>query len=102
LLCATNAWGQLTKRPNSAGDAQLDDNFWVREFILLSLGPFLFRLARHAEAAVAFRRLAKRGILARSFAEWPDRLRFGLMEGAKAKGRVEKALAAFAGEEGRG
>ena len=41
-------------------------------------GTRLFRLAAHADADAAFERLLAAGILARPFAEAPDRLRFGM------------------------
>jgi cobalamin biosynthesis protein CobC len=41
-------------------------------------GTRLFRLAAHAEARAAFKRLLAAGILARPFAGAPDRLRFGI------------------------
>ena len=41
-------------------------------------GTRLFRLAAHADADAAFERLLAAGILARPFAEAPDRLRFGI------------------------
>ena len=41
-------------------------------------GTRLFRLAAHADARLAFKQLLAQGILARPFAEAPDRLRFGI------------------------
>jgi cobalamin biosynthetic protein CobC len=41
-------------------------------------GTRLFRLASKADAAKVFRRLLAAGILARPFAEAPERLRFGI------------------------
>jgi cobalamin biosynthesis protein CobC len=41
-------------------------------------GTSLFRLAAHADARLAFKQLLAQGILARPFADAPDRLRFGI------------------------
>jgi cobalamin biosynthesis protein CobC len=60
-------------------------------------GTSLFRLIRHREAKALFARLLAHGILARPFAETPDRLRFGLPAGAGDRARLERALASFSG-----
>lgn len=55
-------------------------------------GSPLFRLARRPDAARLMVALMRRGILARPFAEWPDRLRFGIPGGAESWRRLEAAL----------
>jgi cobalamin biosynthetic protein CobC len=55
-------------------------------------GTRLFRLAAHADARGAFERLLAAGILARPFAEAPDRLRFGMPGHENAWERLAEAL----------
>ena len=55
-------------------------------------GTCLFRLAAHADARAAFRRLIAAGILARPFADTPDRLRFGIPGDETAWERLAAAL----------
>jgi cobalamin biosynthetic protein CobC len=55
-------------------------------------GTRLFRLAGHADARGAFERLLAAGILARPFAEAPDRLRFGIPGDENAWERLAAAL----------
>jgi cobalamin biosynthetic protein CobC len=57
-------------------------------------GTRLFRLAAHADARAAFRRLLAAGILARPFAEAPDWLRFGIPGDGNAWERLAAALRA--------
>ncbi|MEM9500768.1 MAG: threonine-phosphate decarboxylase [Pseudomonadota bacterium] len=52
----------------------------------------LFRLAGLQDANAMFRRLARRGILVRPFADHPRRLRFGLPQGATDLARLDAAL----------
>jgi cobalamin biosynthesis protein CobC len=55
-------------------------------------GTRLFRLAARADARAAFERLLTAGILARPFADAPDRLRFGIPGDANAWRRLAAAL----------
>jgi cobalamin biosynthesis protein CobC len=55
-------------------------------------GTRLFRLAAHEGARAVFERLLAAGILARPFAEAPDRLRFGIPGDEKAWERLAVAL----------
>jgi cobalamin biosynthetic protein CobC len=55
-------------------------------------GTRLFRLAAHADARAAFEPLLAAGILARPFADAPDRLRFGIPGDENAWERLAKAL----------
>ncbi len=55
-------------------------------------GTCLFRLAAHEDARGAFERLLAAGILARPFADMPDRLRFGIPGDENAWERLAKAL----------
>ena len=55
-------------------------------------GTRLFRLAAHADAGAAFERLLAAGILARPFADAPDRLRFGMPGDENAWERLTTAL----------
>jgi cobalamin biosynthetic protein CobC len=55
-------------------------------------GTSFFRLAANAEAQAAFRRLLAVGILTRSFAEAPHRLRFGIPAEPAHWARLEAAL----------
>jgi cobalamin biosynthesis protein CobC len=55
-------------------------------------GTSLFRLAARADARAAFGRLLARGILARPFADAPDRLRFGIPGDENAWKRLAGAL----------
>jgi cobalamin biosynthetic protein CobC len=55
-------------------------------------GTTLFRLVSHPRAADIFIDLMRRGILARPFSTFPDRLRFGLPGDAEAWRRLEAAL----------
>ncbi len=55
-------------------------------------GTALFRLAAHESAGLWFERLARRGVLTRSFAERPHWLRFGLPADAQEWGRLAAAL----------
>jgi cobalamin biosynthetic protein CobC len=55
-------------------------------------GTRLFRLAAHAGASAIFARLLTHGVLARPFAEAPDRLRFGLPSEETQWRRLEAAL----------
>ena len=59
-------------------DAARLDALLVAAGFAIEGGTPLFRLARHADAAGWFARLAVAGVLARPFAERPDWLRFGL------------------------
>ncbi len=70
-------------------DAALAQSGWS-----VTGGTNLFRLARHPWAAQGFLRLASHGILTRRFAQWPDRLRFGLPGGSDEERRLSAALAA--------
>jgi cobalamin biosynthetic protein CobC len=55
-------------------------------------GTSLFRLAARADARAAFRHLLTTGILARPFADAPDRLRFGIPGNENAWERLTTAL----------
>lgn len=55
-------------------------------------GTRLFRLAAHADARAAFKRLLVAGILTRPFADTPDRLRFGIPGDENAWERLAAAL----------
>jgi cobalamin biosynthetic protein CobC len=55
-------------------------------------GTCLFRLAAHPDAGAAFERLLTAGILARPFADAPDRLRFGIPADENAWERLAMAL----------
>jgi cobalamin biosynthetic protein CobC len=55
-------------------------------------GTRLFRLAAHEDALGAFERLLAAGILARPFADAPDRLRFGIPDDQNAWERLARAL----------
>jgi cobalamin biosynthetic protein CobC len=55
-------------------------------------GASLFRLVRHRDARRIFDGLLHHGILVRPFAEWPDRLRFGIPGDPEAWRRLEAAL----------
>jgi cobalamin biosynthetic protein CobC len=55
-------------------------------------GTRLFRLAAHANARAAFERLLAAGILARPFADAPDRLRFGIPGDENAWERLAAAI----------
>jgi cobalamin biosynthesis protein CobC len=55
-------------------------------------GTCLFRLAAHANVRAAFERLLAAGILARPFADTPDRLRFGIPGDENAWERLASAL----------
>jgi cobalamin biosynthetic protein CobC len=68
-------------------DALLHDEGWR-----IVGGTRLFRLAAHADARAAFKRLLVAGILARPFADAPDRLRFGIPGDENAWERLAAAL----------
>jgi cobalamin biosynthetic protein CobC len=52
----------------------------------------LFRLTAHEDALGAFEWLLAAGILARPFADAPDRLRFGIPDDQNAWERLARAL----------
>jgi cobalamin biosynthetic protein CobC len=88
---ADDRWLEETKRRLARDAAWLDLLLAGRAFEALG-GTHLFRLVRHPQAPQIFIALMREGILVRPFAAFPDRLRFGLPDGAQAWSRLEAAL----------
>lgn len=62
-------------------------------------GTSLFRLVRTPQAQSVFAALGRAGLLVRRFDEFPDMLRFGLPGSEAATARLDRALAAWRGDE---
>jgi cobalamin biosynthetic protein CobC len=75
-------------------DAERLDRLLIEGGFAAVTGTILFRLARHARAEKLFVDLLRQGILARHFAGFPDRLRFGIPAGPEFWRRLEFALKA--------
>jgi len=89
---ADRDWLATTSARLSADAARLDDLLQRAGFRILGGTP-LFRLAGHGQAAHWFERLGQAGILVRPFPSQPDRLRFGIPNGAAHWRRLQQALA---------
>jgi cobalamin biosynthetic protein CobC len=79
---ADEAWLAEQKTDLQRAAAQIDD-LLIRTGFEVVGGTRLFRLARHAEAAGWFERLARNRIWVRKFADRPDLLRFGNIVSSK-------------------
>lgn len=78
LALADGAWLDRTRRQAVAAASRLDGLLTGAGFTLLGGTP-LFRLARSPAGAAAWvARLGRAGLHVRAFADFPDRLRFGL------------------------
>ena len=88
---ADESWLDRTRLRLEHDAARLDNLFAERGFDVLG-GATLFRLYRHDDAQILLVNLMRRGILARPFAAFPDRLRFGLPGVPEAWRRLESAL----------
>ena len=74
---ADQTWADRTRARLAGASRRLDRALEPAGFAVIG-GTALFRLVRADDAQDRFRRLARRGILVRPFAERPDWLRFGL------------------------
>jgi cobalamin biosynthetic protein CobC len=88
---ADSAWLADAIRRLTVESARLDRLLTASGFTIIGGTP-LFRLARSADAAGWFTRLAARGILARPFPADPGLLRFGIPHGASEWERLEAVL----------
>ena len=85
------AWRDAMRERLSRDAARLDRLMEGAGWRVLG-GTRLFRLAAKADAGAAFQRLLAAGILARPFADAPDRLRFGIPGDESAWRRLAAAL----------
>lgn len=85
------AWLRIARERLVGDCARLDGILRGAGFEIVG-GTALFRLARHPSAAIFVERLACQGIHVRSFANAPDRLRFGLPGDDEAFVRLVRAL----------
>jgi cobalamin biosynthesis protein CobC len=74
---ADSDWLQATRARLSSDAARLDALLRSAGWLVIG-GTHLYRLAARADARTAFGQLLATGILARPFADAPDRLRFGI------------------------
>jgi cobalamin biosynthesis protein CobC len=88
---ADSDWLEATRARLGGDAARLDALLHDAGWRIIG-GTRLFRLAAHAGARAAFDRLLVAGILARPFADAPDRLRFGIPGDENAWGRLAAAL----------
>lgn len=88
------AWQAATRARLDDAAARLDRMLGIYGLEVLGGTP-LFRLVGHPRAVDLFGHLAHRGILARPFADQPDRLRFGLPGAKDQWQRLDTALAAW-------
>jgi cobalamin biosynthetic protein CobC len=86
-------------RQRLAAQATALDDLLVGFGLEIIGGTHLYRFVRHPDASALVRMLGERGILARRFAERPDRLRFGLPADEGAMTRLRSALEAWASGE---
>jgi cobalamin biosynthetic protein CobC len=89
------AWTDAMRDRLGKDTARLDKLITAAGWRILG-GTRLFRLAARADARAAFERLMAAGILARPFADAPDRLRFGIPGDESAWRRLAAALGARA------
>jgi cobalamin biosynthetic protein CobC len=88
---ADSDWLETMRTRLSSDAARLDALLHGAGWRIIG-GTRLFRLAAHAGARAAFDQLLITGILARPFADAPDRLRFGIPGGENAWERLAMAL----------
>ncbi|MGA2792684.1 MAG: threonine-phosphate decarboxylase CobD [Roseiarcus sp.] len=88
---ADDGWLERARERLERDSERLDGLLVARGLEALG-GATLFRLARHPRAASLFVELMRRGILARPFAESPDKLRFGIPGDSQSWRRLESAL----------
>jgi cobalamin biosynthesis protein CobC len=88
---ADDSWLEQTRLRLEREAERLDRLLAQNGFEALG-GTALFRLARHKSAAGLFANLLRHGILVRPFAEFSDRLRFGIPAGDESWRRLEAAL----------
>jgi cobalamin biosynthetic protein CobC len=89
---ADAAWIADTRARLGDTAARLDRLLAVHGFAATGACP-LFRLVEHRQAPAVFAQLGRAGILVRPFADWPDRLRFGLPGDDAGFDRLDRALA---------
>jgi cobalamin biosynthetic protein CobC len=87
---ADAAWFEAARARGAAEAARLVGLLAARGWRVIG-GTKLFRLAERADAGEAFLALSRAGILARPFADAPNRLRFGLPPDEAAWGRLRRA-----------
>jgi cobalamin biosynthesis protein CobC len=87
-----DAWLEETGRRLNHDVARLDGLLVAAGFAALG-GTRLFRLAQRADAFRCFSTLLRHGILVRPFAEYPDRLRFGIPGDEDAWRRLRTVIA---------
>jgi cobalamin biosynthesis protein CobC len=88
---ADSDWLQAVRARLGKDEARLDALLLTAGWRVLG-GTRLFRLAARENAGAAFERLLAAGILARPFADAPDRLRFGIPGDQNAWERLATAL----------
>jgi cobalamin biosynthetic protein CobC len=88
---ADAAWRAAAAARLAADARRLDALLAEAGFTVLG-GTRLFRLAGHPQAAALADRLAAAGILVRTFADFPDRLRFGIPADEPAWRRLRAGL----------
>jgi cobalamin biosynthesis protein CobC len=92
---ADTAWIERTRKRLAKAAASLDAML-VKAGLEIIGGTDLFRLVQTEAAAALFQHLGRAGIYVRTFPDRPTWLRFGLPADARARQRLQKAVASFA------